>query len=73
MTVPQFAYDDRVRVRPAAQLMSRVGQQAWVVGIFAEPRPGTYFEKFPPGVVYTVEFEDGSSVEIHEADLEPCK
>jgi len=73
MTAPQFAYDDVVRVRPTAELVSRVGHRAWVVGIFAEPRPGAYFERFPRGVVYTVEFEDGSSAEIHEGDLDSCE
>jgi hypothetical protein len=45
--------------------------QAWIVGVFeGEGRRGTYFERFPPGSVYSVEFEDGASAEVHEDDLE---
>jgi hypothetical protein len=44
------------------------GAKAWIVGIFTE-RPGPYFDSFPTGVIYTIEYEDGSSTEMHEADL----
>ncbi len=47
----------------------RPGEKAWIVGVF-ESQPGKYFEKFPEGVVYTIEFEDGTSTEAHETDLE---
>lgn len=67
---PKFNYDDVVRVRSNAPPELRPGEIAWVVGVF-DPRPeGSYFEKFPAGVVYSVEFEDGVSIEIHENDLE---
>ena len=66
---PLFDYDDVVRVRSGAPADLRPGKKAWVVGVFAT-RPGPYFDRFPQGVVYTIEFEDGSSMEIHEADLE---
>jgi hypothetical protein len=64
----KFAYNDIVRARQDADPGLRRGR-AWVVGIF-EHRPGTYFNKFPDGVVYTIEFEDGTSEEVHEANLE---
>jgi hypothetical protein len=42
-----------------------------VVGISDEAeRKGDYLKKFPEGVVYTIEFEDGSSIEIQESLLE---
>ncbi|OOG49137.1 hypothetical protein B0E50_06990 [Rhodanobacter sp. C01] len=65
----KFTYDDIVWASEASnpQVPRR---KAWIVGIF-ESRPGPYFDQFPPGPVYTVEFEDGSSTEIHEADLTP--
>lgn len=63
----KFAYNDIVTVRAGAGHGLPNGR-ACVVGVF-EDRPGVYFDKFPPGVVYTVEFEDGSSEEIHEGDL----
>jgi hypothetical protein len=67
---PKFSYDDVVRVRTSANTGLRPGAKAWVVGIF-ETRLGPYFDRFPEGIVYTIEFEDGSSIEIHEEDLEP--
>jgi hypothetical protein len=33
-----------------------------------ESRKGTYLKRFPEGVVYTIEFEDGSSVDAKESD-----
>jgi hypothetical protein len=65
----KFTYNDIVRVKPDSERTLRRGR-AWIVGIF-EDRPGPYFDRFPEGVVYTIEFEDGSSIEVHEANLEP--
>jgi hypothetical protein len=62
--MPKFAYNDIVRVKETTG-----NGRAWVVGIF-EQRPGSYFSKFPDGVVYTIEFEDGTSEEVHETNLE---
>jgi hypothetical protein len=67
--VPKFNYDDIVRVIANAHTGLTVPKKAWVVGIF-ERSPGPYFSKFPPGTVYTVEFEDGSAIEVHECDLQ---
>lgn len=64
----KFTYNDIVRVQGEAEPTLPHGR-AWVVGIF-EKRPGPYFNKFPAGVVYTIEFEDGSSTEVHECSLE---
>ncbi|MCR1768205.1 hypothetical protein [Burkholderia glumae] len=65
----KFDYADIVRVLGTASPDFRPGARAWIVGVF-EDRPGKYFDRFPPGVVYTIEYEDGSSVEIHESLLE---
>lgn len=70
MTSPRFTYDDIVRIRSTARPEARPGARAWVVGVFADSRPGEYFAGFPDGVVYSIEFEDGSSVEVHEDDLD---
>lgn len=67
---PIFNYDDVVKVRQGAIVDLRPGSKAWVVGVF-QTRPGPFFDKFPHGTVYTIEFEDGSSLEVHENDLEP--
>lgn len=68
---PKYTYDDVVKVRTGAAAELHPGATAWVVSIF-ETRPGPYLDRFPEGIVYTVEFEDGSSVEEHEQDLEPA-
>jgi hypothetical protein len=67
---PKFNYDDMVKVRSEARPELRPCAIAWIVGVF-ETRPGSYFDKFPDGVIYTIEFEDGSAVEVHELDIEP--
>lgn len=65
-----FAHDDVVRVIGSAPLGCRPSNKAWIVGISEEAdRSGDYREEFPFGIVYTVEFEDGMSMSIHEANL----
>lgn len=68
--MPKFDYDSFVRVPTGIGGGKGAQRKAWVVGVF-EKREGAYFDRFPPGTVYTVEFEDGSSTEVHECDLEP--
>ena len=65
----KFTYDDIVNTVDEAPAEYRPGRKAWVVGVF-EDRLGSYFSKFPDGVIYSIEFEDGSSLEIHESLLE---
>jgi hypothetical protein len=67
----KFTYNDIVRAKQASLPMLRSGEKAWVVGVVeAEKRKGSYFDQFPPGVIYTIEFEDGASIDAHEDDLE---
>jgi hypothetical protein len=70
VNVPKFDYDSLARVPGELGGGKGAYRKAWVVGVFEE-RKEVYFDRFPPGTVYTVEFEDGSSMEIHEDDLEP--
>ena len=69
-----LTYNDIVLINRSAPSELRPGERACVVGI-SEPsqRSGSYLAQFPSGLVYTVEFGDGSSVEIHETlvELEP--
>jgi hypothetical protein len=67
---PKFNYDDIVRVQLSAGAEARPGERAWIVGIFDTRPEGGYFDKFAEGIVYSIEFEDGSSIEVHEADLQ---
>ncbi|MBB4768918.1 MULTISPECIES: hypothetical protein [Xanthomonas] len=68
--MPKFNYDDRVRVISGAGASARQGANGWVVGVFESRPAGEYFQAFPEGVVYSIEFEDGQALEIHEVDLE---
>ena len=66
----KFNYNYIVRVSLDAPAECRPGSIAWVVGVFNdEDRRGGYFDQFPAGTVYTIEFKDGSSIEIHEQYL----
>lgn len=67
---PKYSYDDVVRIRSTTNAVTRFGERAWIVGIFTTRPVGDYFGNFPPGIVYSVEFEDGSSTEVHEDDLD---
>ena len=66
----KFTYNDEVIICEGGDPSSRVGEKAWVVGICEDARRGEYHKKFPPGTVYTIEFLDGSEVDVVEADLE---
>jgi hypothetical protein len=73
LLVAKFTYDDVVNVRRTAKTDLRPGARAWVIAVFdsRESRPGSSFDRFPEGTVYTVEFEDGAAIDLHESDLEP--
>lgn len=64
----KFNYDDIVKVSENAPQELRPGSKAWVIGIFEE-RKEKYFDIFPEGIVYSVEYEDGVAVDIHESYL----
>ncbi|WP_256079459.1 hypothetical protein [Massilia sp. YIM B04103] len=64
----KFNYGDIIQIASDAPAELRAGERGWIVGIFTE-RQGSGFDHFPPGVVYTVEYEDGSSAEVHEMHL----
>lgn len=68
----RFDYDDVVRVSEG--LTSEKGRKGWVIAVFADDdRPGDGFSHFAPGVVYTIEFEDGVTKEVHEKKLTPWR
>ena len=67
--MPKFTYDDIVRVCANSSTKLASPKKAWVVSVI-EKSLGSHFDQFPPGVVYTVEFEDGSATDVHESDLE---
>lgn len=67
--MPKFDYDDIVTAIDTAPASTRPGSKAWVVGVLETPR-GELLSSFPAGVVYVIEFEDGSSTEISESHLE---
>lgn len=66
-----FTYDDIVRVSNSAGKYLRPGSKAWVIGVFLDRPAGRYFENFPDGVIYTIEYEDGQAADVHESQLVP--
>lgn len=64
-----YQYDDIVRVSPDAPEQSRRGQIAWIIAVI-EDRVRFPFPNMPDGVIYTIEFEDGSAIDIGEQSLE---
>jgi len=67
----KFTWNDIVTAKAGAPPETRPGERAWVVGILTEAaRYGSLLEQFPTGIVYDIEFEDGSSVSVHEGTLD---
>ncbi|HWC99899.1 MAG TPA: hypothetical protein VG456_24235 [Candidatus Sulfopaludibacter sp.] len=68
----KFTWGESVRIAEDAPASVRPGTPAEVVGI-SERRDGhgSHLQGFPGGVVYTVEFEDGSDTEVDEEYLVP--
>lgn len=66
----KYTWNDIVTAKPSASEELRPGQRAWIVGLSSQDeRSGWFLEKFPVGMVYTIEFEDGSSTSAAESDL----
>jgi len=67
----KFNFDDLVRIKSDAPGPLRRGHVASVFMVsLPEDRWGSYTEQFPPGVLYSVEYEDGDAVDVHEDFLE---
>jgi hypothetical protein len=66
----RFTWGDTVRVTGGAASELRPGRCATVVSISLQnERRDDYLARFPSGVVYAIEFEDGSIVSDVEEDL----
>lgn len=69
----KFDFDDVVSATSGVP-EARLGAKAWVVGITLErERVGSYYKEFEPGNLYTIEFEDGESVDVLEPNIVPWK
>lgn len=67
-----FTWNDIVETIEEAPTRLRPGSRACIVGISApHERSGAFLADHPVGYVYTIEFEDGSSVDAGEAMLRP--
>ena len=64
----KFDYDNIVTAIETAPASARPGSKAWIVGVLEAPR-GELLSAFPEGVVYVIEFEDGTSTEVGEDSL----
>jgi len=77
----KFTFGDAVRIKENAPLPRRHGDNAPLplrygekasvfMVFFPEDRNGSYYDQFPPGIIYSVEFEDGQATDVHEEFLE---
>lgn len=70
LSPPAFTWNDIVETLEEAPSPLRPGSRAWIVGMSApHERSGSFLVEHPVGYVYTIEFEDGSSVNAPEAQL----
>ena len=70
----KFTFNDIVQTREDAPKDVRPGQRASVFMVWLpQDRDGSYYAKFPPGTVYSIEFQDGDAVDVHETWLEDRK
>src|SRR5262245_46218032 len=67
--VNKFTYVDVVVIRGTAPAPLEAGRKAWIIATFESlaDRPGSAFAGIPPGAAYSIEFEDGSTAEVHES------
>jgi hypothetical protein len=66
----KFTFDDTVRVKKDAAIPLRRGKASITMIFLPQDREGSYFDQFPSGVVYSIEYEDGESIDVHEDFLE---
>ena len=67
----KFDFGDLVRIRSDTPSPLRRGHITSVIMVFLpQDRWGSYLSNFPPGVLYSVEYEDGEAVDVHEDFLE---
>jgi hypothetical protein len=66
----RFTYSDIVKLKDGSAAKPDQSGRAWVIAILTD-RTRFPLPHLPPGVVYSIEFEDGSAVDVHEDDLEP--
>lgn len=71
--MPRFTYDDIVRTVAGAPAELRPGARSNVIAVFETRPDGSHFATFPDGVIYSVEFEDGEAIDVHEDYLEPVE
>jgi len=69
----KFTYSDFVRVKAQAPAPLRAGATRSVIAALATRPEGSYFDEFPQGVVYSIEYADGAAVDVHEDHLEPAE
>ena len=66
----KFTFRDSARIENSAPDGLRPGTVVAVVGVIEQhQRFGSHADSFPEGVIYTVEFEDGTSLDVHEDHL----
>ncbi|MFC4701493.1 hypothetical protein ACFO4O_15110 [Glaciecola siphonariae] len=65
----KFNINDTVLVKESVETNAYVGQKGSIINVFETRPSGKYFEKFPAGVIYMIEFENGDALDVHESEL----
>jgi hypothetical protein len=65
----KFSYDDIVKIKVDARTAAKRLGRAWVIAVM-DDRQRFPLSHLPPGTVYSIEFQDGSAIDVHENDLE---
>ena len=68
-----ISFGDVVRISTDAPAKDRPGELGCVVAI-SNPteRSGSYLAQFAKGTLYSVEFGDGETIEVHQSLVEPA-
>jgi hypothetical protein len=67
----EMIFGESVSVKKHAPAEFRPGAVGAIVMIITQKmRKGEYYNKFPLGTIYSIEFEDGRAIDIHEMFLE---
>jgi hypothetical protein len=68
--VSKFTWGDTVKVVDNAPPTAKPGSIVSIVGVHdGASRSGEYFDRFPEGTVYSIEYDDGSSIEVPESAI----
>ncbi len=70
--MPPFDYNETVYLINVSKDDNHFGVMASVIAV-TEDRVRWPYPQFPSGVVYTIEFEGGEAIDVHESSISTSK